>query len=312
MIVIPKHRDIIVPVRHHTRVAGFYKLEAVDIRGRRRLLADWFPNLITTNGGNLLGSGGSYFSYCSVGSGNTAPTLADTQLQTLVATTGTINSTTYGAQSGSPYYGTTTLQYAFAIGAAAGNLSEVGVGSGATGLSLFSRALILDGGGSPTTITVLSSEALYVTYQLNHYVPLTDVTGTVVIAGVSYAYTLRAANATTANWAIQNADPPGILQATVYNGSLGTITGSPSGTSSNATSITNNSYSTGSFSLSGTATWGLTDGNLSGGVTAAAVQFGAIHNSRGEYQVSFSPDIPKDSSHVLTLTFSNSWAINTP
>ena len=314
MILIPKHRDLVVPLRLRTRIAGFYKLEAVDLSGRRRrLLADWFPNLITTSGANQLGTGTNYLTYCSVGSGNNAPNIADTQLQTRIATTGTVNSTTYSAQSGSPYYGTTTRQYAFAIGAAAGNLSEVGIGSDAGGLALFSRALILDGFGSPTTITVLSSEALYVTYQVNQYVPLTDIVNTVVIGGVTYNYTLRAANATAAaTWALQNSDSPGIIQATVYNGALGAITGSPSGTSANSTSNANGSYSTGSFTLSGTSTWGLTNGNLSGGITAAQVQFGTTNNSRGAYQVSFSPAIPKDSSHVLTLSFSNSWAINTP
>ena len=313
MILIPKYRDLIVPVRLRTRVAGFYKIEAVDLSGRRRLLADWFPNLITTSGGNQLGTGSPYLSYCSVGSGNAAPNIANTQLQTLIATTASLNSSTFSAQSGSPYYGTTTRQFSFAIGAAAGNLSEVGVGSDAGGLALFSRALILDGGGIPTTITVLSSEALYVTYQVNQYVPLTDVVSTVSIAGVTYNYTLRAELATTAsNWALRNTDAPGVAQAAVYNGAIGSITASPSGTSANSTSNANGSYSTGSFTLSGTATWGLPDGNLSGGITAADVQFGSSGGSRGAYQVSFSPAIPKDNSHVLTLSFSNSWTINSP
>lgn len=312
MILIPKHRDLIVPVVAQTRVAGFYKLEAVDAMGRRRLLADWFPNLITTNGANAFGSA-TVLGTCAVGSGNATPALTDTALQALVASTTTTNSTTQSNSGSSPYFGSYTVQYNFAIGVATGNLSEVGVGPTAT--SLFSRALILDGGGSPTTITVLSSEALYVTYQLNQYVPLSDVTGSVTIAGVSYGYTVRAGDATSTEWAYSNANVfVGIVSAVAFNGTIGAITTTPSGTASSASSIANNSYSSGSFSRSGTATWNLISGNLSGGITAALVRWGDAGNSnnRGLYQIGFSPAIPKDASHVLTLSFSTSWAINTP
>lgn len=310
MILIPKIRELIVPVETKTRVRGFYKLEAVDARGRRRLLADWFPNLITTNGANALGTV-SVLDFCAVGSGNATPALTDTSLQTFVASTSTTNFGTRAASPTSPYFGSYTTQYAFAIGVATGNLAEVGVGKSAT--SLFSRALILDGSGVPTTITVLSSEALYVTYQLNQYVPLTDVTGSITISGTTYGYTVRAADATATDWAYNNQGSPSLRGASVFSGGIGAITGSPSGTQSAQTSINNVAYSAGSFTLVSTATWGLTAGNV-GGVASVFAQWqdggGAV--SRGSYQIGFSPSVPKDASHVLTLTFSMSWAINTP
>jgi hypothetical protein len=312
MIFLPK-RELIVPMHLKTGIRGMYKIEAVNVTdGRRRVLADWFPNLITTNGGNLLGSGGNALTYCSVGTGNTPPALTDVQLVSLVATTSTLNSFTRGNSGSSPYYGTTNVQFNFAAGTATGNLSEVGVGSASNGTSLFSRALILDGGGNPTTITVLNTEALYVTYQLNQYVPLVDGSGSFVINGTTYNYTVRGANATSNAWAYQTGDSAGLSSVTAYNGSIGTITGSPSGTSSGESSHVNNAYSTGSFQNTGVSTFGLTQGNLAGGISALLANFGASFSSRGQFQFGLTPAIAKDSSHNLTLNFTASWVINSP
>lgn len=309
MILLPKYKDIIIPARAKIGLAGRYKIEAVGADGRRRVLADWFPNLITTLGADLLGNG-SPLNVCAVGSGNTAPALTDTALQTLVGSTSSIQSTTRAAAGSSPYFGSTTIIYNFVAGTATGNLAEVGVG--ATSTSLFSRALILDGGGSPTTITVLSTEALFVTYQLNQYVPLVDVTGTINISGTNYNYTLRGAEATSANWGYLNGDRGGLSTVFVFNGAIGAITGDPSGSSAGGGSIVNDAYSNGSHTLSGTVTYGIGSGNLAGGISAAEIFFGSAQSSRGTYQIGFATPIPKDSSHVLTLSFSSSWAINTP
>ena len=59
------------------------------------------------------------------------------------------------------------------------------------------------------------------------------------------------------------------------------------------------------------ATWNLTSGNLSGGISAVQTIWGGSQ-SRGNYQVGFSPAIPKDATMVLTLNFQLSWLINTP
>ena len=320
MILIPKHRDLIVPVNTKSTIRGWYKLEAVNSTdGRRRFLAE-FPNLITTLGANNYASVATVFGCCLVGSGSAAPTVGDTGLQTFVAGTNSNGpagiTTSQSGTAGPTYWGSLVVQYAFATGAAAGNLSEVGVGSTTTNGNLFSRALILDGGGAPTTITVLSTEALYVTYTLQQYAPTADVTGNVTIAGTVYAYTLRAANAGSATWAPGGAGfnhnsgalSIGTTQQNATNGAIGALTASPTGTSAAADGVVNNSYSSGSFQLTHTASWSITVGNLSGGISALLFQPG----THGEYQIGFSPAIPKDASHVLTLNVGHSWAINTP
>lgn len=302
-------RAIVIP--RQSGVRGRWKLEAVNVGdGRRRLLAE-FSNLITNAGLDLLalsGGTGQYLTSCYVGSGNTAPTFGDTALVALIASTSTVNATTQTAQPSSPYFGTRVNTYRFAMGAAAGNLAEIGVGHIST--NLFSRALILDGGGSPTTITVLSSEFLDCTYTFEVIAPLVDVTGTVTIGGVSTAYTLRAANSTSANvWApAQGGTGMGAQSMSVFSGAIGAITSQPAGTQISADSIATASYTPGSLLLDTTGTWGLNSANFgAGGVQSAFSRCGDFSEGMGNFQVSFTPAIAKDATHIMTLTMRNSW-----
>lgn len=309
---LPKVKELILPPAGLTvGTRGRYKIEAIcKFTGKRRVLADWFENLITTNGGNLL-SGNNFLQTCCVGSGNAAPALTDTALQTLVGSTTTTTANTNSNTGSAPWAGITSTTYRFAAGVATGNLAEVGVG--VTSTNLLSRALILDGGGSPTTITVLGSEALDVTYQLYNYAPTADVTGVVTIAGVNYNYTLRAAlaNATVA-WSILDSETSALRAPTVYNGAIGAVTSSPTGTAATGAIASTNAYSAGSFQRVGTATFDLTAGNVAGGISAALVAWGSVSGRRGQFQIGFSPAIPKDGTKVLTLTFQLNWAINSP
>ena len=149
-----------------TKIGGLYKIEAVNAKtGKKRLLADWFPNLITNIGLDRIATNADFMSYCHVGTNSTTPTINDTALRTFVGSTNTITTSTYTVNSTSPYYASFIRVYRFNAGIAIGNLSEVGIGWSATGTGsvLFSRALILDSYGNPTTITFLSDEYLDVT-----------------------------------------------------------------------------------------------------------------------------------------------------
>lgn len=291
-------------------LAGFFKIEAVRPDGSKRLLADWFPNLITDAGLDHVGNAIAYLGRIVVGSGNTAPANSDTTLVSQIASTTNLQSQSSAAQSSPPYYGSITFTRRFATGVAAGNLSEVGVGP--TSGSLFSRALILDGVGSPTTITVLSDEALDVTYELRMYVPTADVTSSIVIAAVTYNYTIRASIATNTIWCpTLSADDPTLSNATAYTGAIGAITSGPSGGGfiGGATSYAAvGSYSNGDYHRDSTATFGLNDGNDVSGIRSCTYTFGANGNGFGRFQIDFGASIPKDSSHVLTLGFRVTWA----
>jgi hypothetical protein len=298
-----------------TQVAGYFKIEAVKPDGTRRVLADWFPNLILDQGLDRMGANSDYLNACQVGTGNTAPAVGQTGLVSYTAGTSTTNSTTTGAAADAPYYGWRRNVFRFAAGAAEGNLSEVGVGWSTSGSDLFSRALILDGLGDPTTITVLSDEFLDVTYELRQYAPTADVTGTVVDGSDSYDFTLRAARATVStHWGgglgIASSHQIGQVPFFIaYTGTLGAVTGQPSGTTASISSSgqgVNAAYSASSYQRDFTVSAGLSDINLSGGVRSVL-----IPTTRGEYQCEFDPPIPKDGTKTLVLGFRVTWARRT-
>lgn len=309
MIIVPD-RQIIVPFQ--SRVGGFFKLEAVRPDGRRRVLADWFPNLITDVGLNRMASGG-YLNACHVGTASTAPTVLDTALLGYVGGTTTIQSSSYGAQTSAPYYGWKRITYRFAVGAATGNLAEVGIATAAANggsTVLFSRALILDGGGSPTTISILADEVLDVTYELRNYPPLVDVNQTITITGSgSHDMVTRAAHVTNSYWGYGLGSGVSFntsgVDGYVYNGALGAITSGPSGSGSNVTQYNIGSYVNLSLERIGGYGYGLNQGNLTGGITAARYQ-----TTLGWYQTSFSPAIAKDATKTLSLSFKTTWARN--
>lgn len=307
-------------------VAGKYKLRTGrrDTNGNEITTYDsgWFDNIITDAGLNLMGSDG-YLNACQVGSGSAAPSAGNTSLVSFVAGTTTITNVVSAAQASAPYYGSLTLTFRFAEGDAAGNLSEVGIGTAATGGTLFSRALITDSGGSPTTITVLANEFLDVTYQLQLVPPTTDSTFNVTDAGPAgtvHAVTLRASEVTstdsgagigwsprqagTGTGAIELATGTGVR---VYNNVIGAITESPTGTADNVTSIVNDAYVNNSLEKTATATFGLPDGNLSGSIKSLRFQF----YSAGTWQAEFNPVIPKTNTETLTLDLEVSWTRTT-
>lgn len=304
-------------------LAGWFKIEAVilDDDGNevsRRTCADWFPNLITDQGLELMGTSASYFNACQVGTGNTAPNVLDTQLASYLAGTGTKQATNASVQiSVLPYYASLFNTFRFSAGAAAGNLAEVGIGTTGTTGNLYSRALILDGGGAPTTITVLPTEALDVTYEHRCYAPSADVLGNVTISSVNYSYVLRACRVGSSNsgsgggWGVPLDDfADGVFantmwfaRQTVYNGVLvAANAGDPTGASANTSSNTPAAYIPGTLYAQGTQNYDLNFANLAGGITAAKFSMAWC-----TYQISFSPAIPKDATKVLTLTFRHSW-----
>lgn len=293
-----------ITMQHETQCAGWFKIEAIRPDGTRRVLADWFPNLILDGGLDRMGANSDYLNWCQVGSGSTAPVAAQTALVNRIAGTSTVQASSTGAQASAPYYGWLRRTYRFAQGVAAGNLSEVGVGWASTG-SLFSRALILDGGGSPTTITVLSDEALDVTYELRRYPGTVDLTGTVVLNGVTHNWVSRAAGVTTAGvWTGEGAMALDAAQS--FNGNIGAVTApNPSGTSG-VLSATALAYSAGSYTRAVTVSAGLNNSNLSGGIRSIIVTSNVA--GTGRYQIQFDPAIPKDNTKVLSLTIQHTWA----
>lgn len=320
---IPKARIIEPrdPIVTGLQMAGEFRIQAFRPDGRCRLDTGFFRNLITNTGLDAPGAQVTYNSI-SVGTGNTAPANTNTTLETRLATTSTLQSDSYG-QTGTVgdagWYHWYTRTMRFAQGAAAGNLTEIGVTLGSSPWTCYSRALILDGSGSPTTLTIAADEYLDATYRHRWYVgDLSGYSGSISITGSgSHSIVLRpreldgGANAWRPDWMWYAAVAQGNASTIAYNGSIGSVTESPSGTSSLSSGNSVASYTTGNYYRDATRVFGLDSGNLSGGISAMSVDLGqGLGNTggAGSYQFSLSPAIAKTSTKILTMNFRQSWA----
>lgn len=305
-------------MRLHSKLAGYYKIDRVVNPGTaleyKVPIIEWFPNLILNTGLDLFGfipSGIPYYmTYCRVGSGNDTPTVSDLELESQLGYTSTVQSTSQGNSSSPLYYRWAQLVYRFGPGVATGNISEVGVGSHHINSgTLFSRALILDSYGNPTTITKLSDETLDVTYEFRVYPRTSDFTGSVTLTGnkgATYNYTGRTALASTP-MQVYLGKPNNLiivsLSIQTYTGSLGTITNVPSTPISGGSSTnTASSYTNGTFNLNTTHTFDLNVSNHASGIKSLQIQ-----GTQANWQIEFNTAIMKTSSDVLVLNLNTSW-----
>lgn len=322
---IRKYRDlvrrIIAPA---IGMEGWFRFEVQNADGRTWWLNDWQHNLITNTGLDFCATSTSRYSACQVGTGNTDPAFTDTTLQTYHAgTTTRVNISQTPFSSASPPYVESYVRYDFATGAVVGNMTEVGIGpSAASGQSLFSRELIRDAGGSPTSITLTSTQALRVHHRLRHYPPTVDSTGSITadLNGVptSTAYTRRASEIDNYGyWGPRALVTPEHLFGTaessgsdiqVRTGAIGVITAAPGGTAYGRSSVSTDAYSNGSFSRTFRASWNINTANATLASVLFPVSAPAANNNRaGQFQVGFSPSFTKTNTDDLTLEFLVSW-----
>lgn len=306
-------------VKTQARLEGIYQLTVRDVRtGEITKQTKPFKNLITNSGLDyiFIGFPGPFsilqsFQGAYVGTGTTTPAFTDTTLTTFLAG---VNSSV-GASSpmsfwvyvaGTPPYWTSTGSWTFPAGSATGTLAEVGIGgviSTSPNYILQSHALIVDGGGTPTTITVLSTEALTLTYTLNLYWDTTTHTGTISISGVTYniswlPQSINSPSGTPGNSAIGPS-----LRLTGYNGSIGTYLSNPTGSNgTNNDTGSVGSYTTGTYYLDITYTCDINHLNFTGGITVLT-----ISSNYHKFQIGFTPAIPKD--NTKSFTFVNRIAV---
>ncbi len=182
-----------------------------------------FDNLITNNGLNKIGRN-VLPTRLLAGSGNTAPTFTDTQMQALLASSTvksdagawTVVSTVETATN--PHYITWSYAFVFPKNTAVGIWAELGSGWGTT--DLFSRALIKDAEGNPITLTVVTDEEVTVTYSVRAYLPYiasSTTVNTITMNGTEYTLTSRPCLAQTTSLLGQS------IFGTFSTGSVNTI-----------------------------------------------------------------------------------------
>ena len=161
---------------------GFYSLK---VHGGKRGEIDFgtHKNLILDAGITHMLNNYDPLGYVHIGSGSSQPSAGQVQLDAKFAHTNRNKKETHGyvsagdSESGKAY-GYSRLEVQFDKGAAKGNISEIGVGNNTQGNPLWSRSLILDKSGNPTSITILEDEYLTVTYEARRYVSTEVVTTT--------------------------------------------------------------------------------------------------------------------------------------
>lgn len=302
-------------------ICGFWTLQAFKIGadGRehgRRTVAE-FPNLILNSGLDAIGRGDAYLRFCRVGTGSATPIETQTNLGSQVAFTesrapdGQVSSN-LGV---SPYYTSLKNVFRFGEGVASGNLTEIGVGWDTAGSTLFSRALILDGGGSPTVLPVQPDEYLDAVYDLRIYPPLGDIAGSINITGSgTHDYTMRGCDINATDgfaWANNTyagprgggrTDPSGNA-AKAYSGAIGSNIQAPAGDVYPTNSYTNSSYSSGAYYRDYAVSFELGSGNIPTGIRSVRFLTGF-----GCHQIEFNPVINKTSAQKLTFNFRHTWA----
>lgn len=298
-------------------LAGYFKLDVVSadaegnpIPGTERS-SGWFQNLITNTGMDMLG-GADWIRRCFIGTGNTEPQFTDTALaaQTAFANGGTSNGPVDNTEKWTSLIGT----YVFAQGAVVGNMQEIGIGN--TSNQLFSRALIRDGAGNPTTLTVTAIDILTVTYQLRLYRPADDIVTTITNSGVTYTVTSRTARqmtgASLGDWESYGSPFSAYpRQMYTYSGNIGTVDGAPASQSGSRTeSTTEEAYVPGTYYRQATFNFSTTEGNAAGGIRSV---INGVNGPEPVFvQAQFDPPIAKDSTKTLAITMRISWARHTP
>ncbi|WP_444900521.1 hypothetical protein ACJJIX_19880 [Microbulbifer sp. VAAC004] len=306
-------------------LAGRFKIEAykrdasgAEIPGSRRVAAPWFSNLILNQGLDGWAVNKDINRVCHVGAGSSTPAVTDTGLNSPLAYTEDRSSLTNGLDnSGAPFVWERTV-FSFGEGEAAGNLAEIGVGWGTNHTDLFSRTLITDAQGNPTSLTVLPDEYLDVTYELRLYIPTVDAVGTVALGGIIYDWRARPSNAdfhnvghTTPGWMVTSPRylPSVSINSIAYEGGIGDMYNRPSG---NSDSIHYNTievapYVDGSFEAVWTATYPPDKANFTNGIRSVEPRMGFA-----AWQIEFAAQgsgdaIPKNSDKALVLTFTQSF-----
>lgn len=310
-----------------TALSGQFRMVVSEDAAGERVKHDtgFFDNLITDVGMNRVGtvntpsisSIAAFRLLCGrfvVGSGSAAPAFTDTALVAPVAFASADPVLDSESSSYTRGWYEITVRHQFGQGQAAGNLSEIGIQHTSASGPLWSRALILDGAGNPTTITVLAEEFLTCYYTLRIMIPLEDAVFNIdvdydddgIVPTVVTARPLMANSSSPyQGWGLKTAvtSVSGNLQ--FYSGGLAVPTassplGSPIG--SKTTTFTAVPYVTDSHQRFLTRTNGLNEHN------SETLRTAHLEALMGAWQVEFDPPLQKNNTQTMQLTFGYSWA----
>ena len=269
-----------------------------------------FPNLITDAGLLRYGYSTDFIKYCNIGSSSTTPTVSDTTLINRLYYSESALSENTGANNTDPnaryVYRRRTIR--FNPQGVPYTIAEVGFGWNTTG-SVFNRALIVDGGGSPTTISVLDNEYIDITYELRLYPPTTDSTGTLTPTGkdvVPRNWTARAAGDfgnISYNGVAWSVNGGAFLQdITAYGGTIGPLFSIPTALINYANGVRSSTINPVIPEITYSRKFSLTEGNNALGIKSLLATGVGYY-----YQIGFDAPFMKTNTDEITFTFKISW-----
>lgn len=316
-------------------MSGQFRLVVSKGPGERDVKHDtgFFNNLITDIGMNRIGvfayrgsigaSTGltTFRSLCGrfvVGAGSAAPQVTDTALQSPVAFASADVSRVSESSSYTRGWYELTVTHEFGQGQAAGNLSEIGIQHASPSGPLWSRALILDGAGNPTTITVLADDYLTCYYTLRIMIPQEDA---VFNIDVDYGDDEIVPTVVTAR--PLNANDSSITRGWGFNcAKIGDLSSSysdlhfyPEGLASPTSSLPPGSPVTSPVHgwqeipyIDGSFVRYLTRTTSPNQLNSTNLSTARLHALMGAWQINFNPPLQKNNTQTMQLTFGYSWA----
>jgi hypothetical protein len=340
------------------RLKGEYTLTVSREDGTIRKKIGPFPNLITNLGLARI-TEGTWCYACAVGSGSSTPTVTQTTLDNLlsvVANPLSVSPPTPDVPMGLVRHPTTfttgqaqlreTLRWRFPIGTVIGNVSEIAVGW-QTGSPLifqaFSRSLILDELGDPTTFTFVDTDILDVEYTLSMYVPTDDVSHSLFIGTDEYSVTYRpiqiSHSTPSSSWAIFGisgntpggfkfgyGNPQNGSRVTAYSpvaftgwsqtglqfdSTVGFASNNSEGNGRGMDFDTTPQVKNGVYSLDSTFIWKFTSANYVSGIgwiNLYSFEFNISQSLYTNRMIRIEPAVPKTNVHEFRITVRNTFA----
>ena len=309
-------------------ISGRYRMVVHKDEAMKEIIHDTgeFDNLITnvgmnrwgeviTNTGSTIGAFRTLCGEFVLGSGQRPAAFTDTALQSPVKmAAGNVTLQSESSSYSRGWY-EITVRYQSTRGEFAGNLSEIGIQHTSLSGPLWSRALILDMDGNPTTITVLPSDFLTCYYTLRIHIPQTDAVfnidvdygsdGGIVPTVVTARPLSTEIAAPHIGWGLQTLITRIWAWLQFYTGGLAVPTaynplGTPIGNQTD--SFTAVPYITDSYQRFATREDGLND-HLGDNLRTAKLE--ALY---GAWQLEFDPPLKKNNTQTMNLTFGYSWA----
>jgi hypothetical protein len=311
-----KKYSVLSGIRAGPSIEGWWTLELIHKESGLIAERRHFRNLITDAGMDAMASVSipTSLTNFAVGTGSTAPAVEDSTLETELARTNSNGgfSDVNGIFTGNAYHFFRRTRV-FTTSQANGNLTEVGALDAAAAGTLFSRQLIQDAEGAPTTLVKTSDFELRVVYEVRVYPDLDDRVYSATIDGSPQNVTTRPIDIDSINWR-GGGSFTGILGrcgfsvslgGTAYSGAIGPATGVPTGSLGFSTVRTPAAYSPGAFEQDVEVEWGAAVGNGE----VLSFQF-----AQGDfaYQHQLTGAVTKDNTQRMTIELTKTWARHTP